>query len=137
MAKLETTKRVTINQRAKLTAQDLSLLNGVSEKINTEYLKNLEQILVYNVAELVRNGAEEIEVDFPFVGTICIRRRLQNTTKKSDGPSYSFSFGFRPGITFAKSIQAAFENGTSDLPDMLADKYGKKLLNMYEKFLGE
>lgn len=137
MSKLETTKRVTINQRAKLTAQDLSLLNGVSEKINTEYLKNLEQILVYNVAELVRNGAEEIEVDFPFVGTICIRRRLQNTTKKSDGPSYSFSFGFRPGITFAKSIQAAFENGTSDLPDMLADKYGKKLLNMYEKFLGE
>ena len=42
-----------------------------------------------------------------------------------------------PSLVFYKSICKAFEDGDCDLPKILADKYGTKLYNMYESFLGE
>ena len=36
------------NKRARITANDLSLLNGISEKINEEYLKNIREIFNKN-----------------------------------------------------------------------------------------
>lgn len=124
-------------QSIKLMASDLSALNGVSEKINTEYLKNIQQIILYSAAEMIRDGAEEISIDIPFLGTINIVRKIYSSTKKNNRPSYKFTYTFSPNRSFDKGIKLAFEDGFCELPDMLAEKYGKKLLAMYEKFLND
>lgn len=132
-----TKQKLTFNQRIRLTAEDLSLLNGVSVKINTEYLKNIQQLVMYNIAEAIRGGAEEVEVDLAYLGTIIIKRRLKSTTRKNNEPSYDYEYEFKPSVTFFKDLKLAFNEGQCKLPDLFADKYGKKLLKMYESFLNE
>lgn len=130
-------KKMSLNQRVRLTAEDLSMLNGVSVKVNTEYLKNLQQLVMYNVAEAIRNGAEEVEVDLAYLGTIIIKRQLKSTTRKNNEPSYDYEYDFKPSVTFFKDLKLAFNEGYCKLPDLFADKYGKKLLKMYESFLND
>lgn len=125
-----------LNQRIRLTAEDLSLLNGVSIKINTEYLKNLYDLIIYNIAEKARSGAEEIEIDLAYFGTIIIKRQIKSTTRKNNEPSFTFTYDFKPSSLFYKNAALAFD-GNCDLPDLFADKYGEKLLNMYNSFLYE
>lgn len=124
------------NKKARLTANDLSLLNGVSEKINEEYLKNIQEIISYNVAEQVREGKDTIVADIPFIGELSIDRNAVISSKKND-VSYKFEYDFVPSLAFYKSLCKAFDDGDCDLPKILADKYGNKLYNMYESFLGE
>lgn len=137
MKQHETIKTSVINQQAKLTVEDLSLLNGVSEKINTEYLKTLQQIILFSAAEMIRNGAEEVSVELPYIGSVGVKRKLKNRIKKSDDIAYTFTYNFKPGNSFSKELKKVFEDGVCPLPTMLADKYGKKLLSMYERFLNE
>ena len=71
------------NKRARITANDLSLLNGISEKINEEYLKNIREIISYNIAEQVRDGHDVVNIDIPYIGELTISRKtLDNNQKK-------------------------------------------------------
>lgn len=125
------------NKRARITANDLSLLNGISEKINEEYLKNIREIISYNIAEQVRDGCDVVNIDIPYIGELTISRKLLDSTKNKNGLTYKFEYDFVPSLVFYKSICKAFEDGDCDLPKILADKYGTKIYNMYESFLGE
>lgn len=124
----------TVNAQAKLSAHDLSLLNGVSEKINSEFLKNLRDVMVYAAAEMVRDGAGSVSVDYPFVGSLTISR---STSKKGNTCPGDLYYSFTPAKTFDKNMRLAFDEGYSEIPSMLADKYGAKLLSTYQKFLEE
>ena len=78
------------NKRARITANDLSLLNGISEKINEEYLKNIREIISYNIAEQVRDGHDIVNIDIPYIGELTISRKTLDNTKYINGLAYKF-----------------------------------------------
>lgn len=124
----------TTNASAKMSAHDLSLLNGVSEKINSEFLKNLRDIMVYASAEMIRDGADTVSVNYPYIGAITIAR---TNNRRGSNSTSDLVYSFTPSKTFDKNMKQAFDEGYSEIPSMLADKYGAKLLSTYQKFLEE
>ena len=127
------TKSLTeLKKQVKKSAEDLTLLNGLSNKVNSEFVMNLSQIYLFYLCEQFNTGAETAVVDIPMVG------RLIVSLEQLDGlDEPKFSYTFEPYDFFNANIIEAYNNGTIDLPEVILDKYSKKIVSIYDDLLEE
>jgi vacuolar-type H+-ATPase subunit D/Vma8 len=121
-----------LKKQVKKSAEDLTLLNGLSNKVNSEFVMNLSQIYLFYLCEQFNTGLETAHIDIPMVG------RLSVSIEQIDGVEIpEFSYKFEPYEYFSSGIVEAYNNGTIDLPDVLLDKYSKKIIAIYDDLLEE
>ena len=121
-----------LKKQVKKSAEDLTLLNGLSNKVNSEFVMNLSQIYLFYLCEQFNTGAETAVVDIPMVGKLII------SLEQLDGlDEPKFSYTFEPYDFFNANIIEAYNNGTIDLPEVILDKYSKKIVSIYDDLLEE
>ena len=127
------TKSLTeLKKQVKKSAEDLTLLNGLSNKVNSEFVMNLSQIYLFYLCEQFNTGAETAVVDIPMVGKLIV------SLEQLDGlDEPKFSYTFEPYDFFNANIIEAYNNGTIDLPEVILDKYSKKIVSIYDDLLDE
>ena len=121
-----------LKKQVKKSAEDLTLLNGLSNKVNSEFVMNLSQIYLFYLCEQFNTGAETAVVDIPMVGKLIV------SLEQLDGlDEPKFSYTFEPYDFFNANIIEAYNNGTIDLPEVILDKYSKKIVAIYDDLLEE
>ena len=127
------TKSLTeLKKQVKKSAEDLTLLNGLSNKVNSEFVMNLSQIYLFYLCEQFNTGVETAVVDIPMVGKLIV------SLEQLDGlDEPKFSYTFEPYDFFNANIIEAYNNGTIDLPEVILDKYSKKIVSIYDDLLEE
>lgn len=120
-----------LKKQVKKSAEDLTLLNGLSNKVNSEFVMNLSQIYLFYLCEQFNTGKETASIDIPMVGKLLV------IVDNIDGEVPEFIYKFEPYDYFSNSIIEAYNNGTIDLPDVLLDKYSKKIVSIYDDLLEE
>ena len=119
-----------LKKQVKKSAEDLTLLNGLSNKVNSEFVMNLSQIYLFYLCEQFNTGAETAVVDIPMVGKLIV------SLEQLDGlDEPKFSYTFEPYDFFNTNIIEAYNNGTIDLPEVILDKYSKKIVAIYDDLL--
>lgn len=119
-----------LKKQVKKSAEDLTLLNGLSNKVNSEFVMNLSQIYLFYLCEQFNTGAETAVVDIPMVGKLIV------SLEQLDGlDEPKFSYTFEPYDFFNANIIEAYNNGTIDLPEVILDKYSKKIVSIYDDLL--
>lgn len=119
-----------LRKQVKKSAEDLTLLNGLSNKINSEYIMTMSQIFLFYLCEQFNTGLETASIDIPMVGRLIVSvEQLENV----ENPE--FSYKFEPYEQFNTSVIEAYNNGTIDLPEVLLDKYSKKIVSIYDDLL--
>ena len=119
-----------LKKQVKKSAEDLTLLNGLSNKVNSEFVMNLSQIYLFYLCEQFNTGAETAVVDIPMVGKLIV------SLEQLDGlDEPKFSYTFEPYDFFNSNIIEAYNNGTIDLPEVILDKYSKKIVAIYDDLL--
>ena len=119
-----------LKKQVKKSAEDLTLLNGLSNKVNSEFVMNLSQIYLFYLCEQFNTGAETAVVDIPMVGKLIV------SLEQLDGlDEPKFSYTFEPYDFFNANIIEAYNNGTIDLPEVILDKYSKKIVAIYDDLL--
>lgn len=117
----------------KTIAEDLSLINGLPNKINADYVRNIQQLIIYKICEQRLSGKKEVAVEIPLIGILTIR--VSNSKAKDlDLKLKDLSFSFEPFGIFSEDVLKAFNNEGFDLPEMLANRYGDKILKVYNEF---
>lgn len=127
------TKSLTeLKKQVKKSAEDLTLLNGLPNKVNSEFVMNLSQIYLFYLCEQFNTGAETATVDIPMVGKLIISLDQLDSLEAP-----KFSYKFEPYEFFNNNIIEAYNNGTIDLPEVILDKYSKKIVSIYDDILEE
>lgn len=121
-----------LKKQVKKSAEDLTLLNGLSNKVNSEFVMNLSQIYLFYLCEQFNTGAETAVVDIPMVGKLIVSLEQLDSL---DEPKFSYTF--EPYDFFNANIIEAYNNGTIDLPEVILDKYSKKIVSIYDDLLEE
>ena len=121
-----------LKKQVKKSADDLALLNGLSSKVNSEFIMNLSQIYLFYLCEQFNTGIETAVVDIPMVGKLLVA-----VEQIEDLEQPKFSYRFEPYEYFSDSIAEAYNNGTIDLPEVILDKYSKKIVSIYDDLLEE
>lgn len=119
-----------LRKQVKKSADDLALLNGLSSKVNSEYIMNMSQIYLFYICEQFNNGLETATVDIPMVGKLTV-----SVEEIADRDVPEFSYTFEPYTQFNSSVITAYNEGTIDLPEVLLDKYSKKIVAIYDDIL--
>lgn len=127
------------SEEAKDVSAELSQLSGLPYRQNLDYLRFIEKLVVYRIAEQVRenshgNDLPEVTVEIPLIGNLTIKPIVFHKAHRlTDKPSLHFEYVFEPLSGFKKGILSAFLNKESDLPTEFAQKYGEKLSKLYEE----
>lgn len=124
---------------AKEMAKEITTLTGISYKQNLDYLRFIEQLMVYRINEQIRehiNSGDDklstVSVEIPLIGTLEIKPIVFHKSHRlTDKPSYHFEFDFEPLSGFKKHILDAYTDNECELPTMFAQLYGEKLANLY------
>ena len=115
-------------------AEDLSLLNGLPNKINLEYIRNIQQLIMYRICEQRLIGRKTVSVEIPMLGMLTISTKDTVTSNINIKPS-DLVYSFEPTKQFNQCVVQAFNNEGFDLPEMLASKYGDRILKVYNDLL--
>ena len=115
-------------------AEDLSLLNGLPNKINLEYIRNVQQLIMYRICEQRLIGRKTVSVEIPMLGMLTISTKDTITSNINIKPS-DLVYSFEPTKQFNQCVAQAFNNEGFDLPEMLASKYGDRILKVYNDLL--
>ena len=113
-------------------SEDLSLINGLPNKINSDYIKNIQQLILYRAYEQRLSGKKHIELDIPMIGILFIdisNPKANELNFKQKDISYSF----KPYDLFSQDILRVLNNEGIDLPELLANKYGERILKAYNE----
>lgn len=133
------------SQDAKLVAQEIETLTGIPCKKNFDYLRLIELIVCFRIAEQVRDASNIDESDFrspvtveiPLIGNLTIHPRVFHKTHRlTDKPSIHFDYTFTPSSGFKADVYRAFESGGSSLPSEYSALYGKRLQEIYKSIEG-
>ena len=119
-----------LKKQVKKSADDLALLNGLSSKVNSEFIMNLSQIYLFYLCEQFNTGLETAVVDIPMVGKLLVTvEQIENLEQPK------FSYKFEPYEHFSTNVIEAYNNVTIDLPEVILDKYSKKIVSIYDDLL--
>ncbi len=114
-------------------AEDLSLINGLPNKINMEYIRNIQQLILYRICEQRLSGKKSISVEIPLIGLLTIY--FENVKSELDIKLKDLKFIFEPTNSFGDDVVKAFNNEGFDLPELLANRYGERILKQYNELL--
>lgn len=115
-------------------AKELTTFNGIPKNVNLNYLRNIEALIVYRVAEQIATGKESpISVEIPLIGTLEITNTVYHTHHYRTGnASNLMSFKFTPTYCFSSHLKKAFATGECNLPEIFADKFGELMAEKYK-----
>lgn len=126
------------SKEAKDYAIELETLTGLPAKQNLDYLRFLEMLMVYRVAEQVKAARDKdsvamsATVEIPLIGDLIISKSIFHKKHTlTDEPSIHFEYEFRPSNAFKNGIYDAWFNDCTQLPREFADMYGQKLQDLY------
>lgn len=114
-------------------AEDLSLINGLPNKINLEYIKSVQQLIIYRICEQRLSGKKTVTIEIPNIGLLTIN--FENVKSELDIKPSNLKYSFEPTKGFSEDVARAFNNDGFELPEMLANKYGQRILNKYNELL--
>ena len=114
-------------------AEDLLLINGLPNKINLEYIKSVQQLIIYRICEQRLSGKKTVTIEIPNIGLLTIN--FENVKSELDIKPSNLKYSFEPTKGFSEDVARAFNNDGFELPEMLANKYGQRILNKYNELL--
>lgn len=114
-------------------ADDLSLINGLPNKINSDYIKNIQQLILYRISEQRLSGKNNIIIDIPIIGTINVSISNPKADMLNLKPK-DLSYEFKPSDIFLQDFIKILNNEGFELPEMLANKYGERILKAYNDY---
>lgn len=123
---------------AKDISRELVQLSGMPYRQNLDYLRFIEKLLVYRIAEQVREGSTNSElpsvvVEIPLIGKLHIKPVVFHKSHRlTEKPSLHFEYTFEPLSGFKKGVLNAFLDKEADLPLDFAKMYGEQLSKLYE-----
>lgn len=110
-------------KETRASAEDLSLLLGVSTSTTEEFLKVLENLIIHRFVEaLTDTESEEVSIELPYLGSLVISRQ-----KKSP----EITFVVRPA--FYRKIKEACHTLKSPLTSQISAALGQKLVQKFEE----
>ena len=132
-------------KEAKTISDELEQLGGRSYKYNFDYLRLIELLLAYRVAEQVcsYNADSTIEekttsVEIPLIGELTIKpRNFHSKHRLTEEPSVHFDFEFKPTSGFKSDIMKAYTDKSSSLTEILSNVYGDRLDQLYKRLKEE
>lgn len=128
------------SKEAKEVATEIVTMSGMPYKQNLDYLRFIEQALVYRINEQIReqkfdnnNDLPPVEIEIPLIGKLKIKPVIFHKSHRlTDEPSYHFEMDFTPLSGFKKHILDAYTLNECELPTNFAKMYGKKLADLYK-----
>ena len=132
-------------KEAKTISEELEQLGGKSYKYNFDYLRVIELLLAYRVAEQVCDYGEDTQleekitkVEIPLIGELTIRpRNFHAEHRLTKEPSVHFDFEFKPTSGFKSDIIKAYTDKSCSLAELLANIYGDRLDQLYKRLKEE
>lgn len=130
---------------AKVISKEIEALNGSPYRYNFDFLRIIELLISYKIAEAVCNypketPLEEIEVtvEIPLIGDLTIKPRVFHEKHRlTDEPSMHFDFEFSPTSAFKADVSHAFMGRNADLADVFSNMYSQRLQELYKRLKEE
>lgn len=132
------------SKEAKQLSQELVVLSGIPYKQNFDYLRFIEMLLCYRIAESIRQhnsvlvgNKPNVTVEIPLIGKLTIKPTVFHKAHRlTNNQSIHFEYEFKPSSGFKSDIAKAFELGESSLPLVFTELYGQKLRDYYDDLKG-
>lgn len=110
-------------RETRATAEDMSLLLGVSVTDTENFLKVLENLIIHRlVEELADSEAEDVSIELPYLGSLVVSREKKY-------PEISFV----PRNSFYRKIKDACRTLKSPLTSQVEVALGQKLVKIFEE----
>jgi hypothetical protein len=130
---------------AKTISKELEQLSGRPYKNNFDYLRLIELLIVYRVAERICEFPEDadiedkdVTVEIPLIGNLTISpRKFHAQHRLTNEPSLHFNFRFEPLSCFKSDLLKAYSEKSTDLTTMAANLYSERLKELYNRLDGE
>jgi hypothetical protein len=130
---------------AKTISKELEQLSGKPYKNNFDYLRLIELLIVYRVAERICEFPEDadiedkdVTVEIPLIGNLTISpRKFHAQHRLTNEPSLHFNFRFEPLSCFKSDLLKAYSEKSTDLTTMAANLYSERLKELYNRLDGE
>ena len=130
------------SREAKNFAEEITEVSGLPYRQNLDYLRLIEQLMIYRVTETVRELSEDegdkpiVSVELPLIGKLVIKPIIFHKSHRlTDKPSLHFEYEFEPHSGFKKHLCDAYIIGECELPTEFAELYGKKLSDIYNNLV--
>jgi hypothetical protein len=132
------------SKEAKDFSHELEILGDKPFKYNFDYLRMIELLISYRIAEAVCDFDDDtpiedkvVTVEIPLIGDLTIYPRLFHAQHRLTGePSAHFDFKFDPSSCFKSDIVKAYTSKSTDLTDVFSNVYGDRLKELYSRLCG-
>jgi hypothetical protein len=133
------------SKEAKSISKEIELVQGSSYRFNFDFLRLVELLIAYRVAESVCDYPKGtpiedmcITVEIPLIGFITITPRVFHEKHRlTDDQSFHFDFEFKPSSGFKSDISRAFLSKDCDLADVFSSIYSSRLQDLYQRLKEE
>lgn len=129
------------SKEAKQIARELEALEETKFRHNFDYLRLIEVLLCYRIAEAVCDFDEDtpieekaVTVEIPLIGDLTISpSKFHAQHRLTNEPSVHFSFDFTPSSGFKADIVKAYMQKESPMTEIFSNIYGDRLKDLYER----
>lgn len=128
------------SKESKSFSEEIALLSDLPYKQNLDYLRLIEELIVYRIAEQVRESKCEdnqnpaVVIEIPLIGNLTIKPVIFHKSHRlTDKPSIHFEYTFKPLSGFKKHVLEVYTTGECELPTKFAKQYGQKLVSLYKE----
>lgn len=126
---------------AKTVSRELEQFSGQPYKYNFDYLRLIELLIIYRVAESICSFPDSadiedkvVTVEIPLLGNLTILpRKFHAQHRLTNEPSLHFDFKFEPLSCFKSDLIKAYVEKETDLTTMLSNLYGERLKELYSR----
>jgi hypothetical protein len=133
------------SKEAKTISKEIEQLQGTTYRYNFDFLRLVELLISYRVAECVCEYPKDtpidnmcVTVEIPLIGNLTITPRVFHEKHRlTEDQSFHFDFDFKPSSGFKSDISHAFLNKESDLSDVFSSLYSTRLQELYKRLQEE
>lgn len=133
------------SKEAKSISKEIEQIQGSSYRFNFDFLRLVELLVSYRVAESVCEYPKDtpiedmcVTVEIPLIGFITIKPRVFHEKHRlTDDQSFHFDFEFKPSSGFKSDIARAFLGKDNDLADVFSSIYSTRLQDLYQRLKEE
>jgi hypothetical protein len=130
------------SKEAKTISKEIEQIQGSSYRYNFDFLRLIELLISYKIAESVAEYEKDtpldemsVTVEIPLIGELEITPRyFHEKHRLTDEPSLHFDFNFTPTSAFKSDVMRAFTAKDCDLKDVAASIYSDRLQELYKRF---
>lgn len=129
------------SKETKSFARELEILGGNKFRDNFDYMRLIELLICYRVAEAVCEFDEDtniedksVTVEIPLIGDLTIKPSVFHAQHRlTNEPSFHLDFEFEPSSGFNADIRKAYTENSTAITDIFSNLYGDRLKSLYER----